>query len=636
MLQQYNSLVVDASFINKNFVQVSVIGKGLDFYLGISSISYLMHHKKEQGRYILQTYENLGHDLFRTKVGQLQKAMLECVNDVNTRIILLAEKQLNDKQSDLLVLYQLNELNKRLDQQEQLNPQQAEQLLITFCQNLLITGRVTYEFLDLAPQNIYVEENRFVISNMGISYKGSKFHRPYTPITDNFYKEKTLKHMMHTYSFQAGLVVLCAITKINSAEFFFEDGQLKSNLLQDVLKLFKENQPDLEKQKIKLKKQFASLAKVEKPFDANISKIIPFLSLILSLDQQKRSIFSLLICHPENPLKVENPFFQQALDVEQQYVGFGKLDGVKIVPHGYGHGKFGKEYHYGMFSNGVLTDDGTIEIRVQNSIIYILKNLIISQKYQNAVAELNKHIFWGEFDNKSYKPNGQCLLLYEINTQKHLNKKRQSSYFEGILKQGIKQDGQEFLKNKTEFDGTYLNNQPAEGKIVYGPKHVFDGIIQNYQRVKGILVYKNQVFTGEFEKDRVKEGVINYSDGSEYEGQLKDGLKCSQEGKFRFWNHKIEYSGGFLDDEFHGKGMLTILQNNEQLEVEYNKGKCLTEIPEAFKQLMQKKQMQEVKKQSDGKKKDQQQKEDEDDGGIEEDIQDDVQQDDNDFNEEEG
>lgn len=53
-----------------------------------------------------------------------------------------------------------------------------------------------------------------------------------------------------------------------------------------------------------------------------------------------------------------------------------------------------------MFSNGTLSDDGTIEIKHNNSIIYKLKNLAFSEKYKNAIAEVNKYIFWGEFDDK--------------------------------------------------------------------------------------------------------------------------------------------------------------------------------------------------------------------------------------------
>lgn len=66
--------------------------------------------------------------------------MIECVNDSNTRIILLGEKELNDKKSDLYVLYRLNELKNTLDKAEALNPEQAEELLITFCKNYLING----------------------------------------------------------------------------------------------------------------------------------------------------------------------------------------------------------------------------------------------------------------------------------------------------------------------------------------------------------------------------------------------------------------------------------------------------------------------------------------------------------------
>lgn len=38
------------------------------------------------------------------------------------------------------------------------------------------------------------------------------------------------------------MVVLCSITKINSADLFFEDGQLKDNILQSILKVLRENQ----------------------------------------------------------------------------------------------------------------------------------------------------------------------------------------------------------------------------------------------------------------------------------------------------------------------------------------------------------------------------------------------------------
>ena len=68
MILPYNSLVVDASYINKFYEQSSIIGKGRDLYFGISSINYLMSHKTEGGRFILQIYENLSFDLFRQKV----------------------------------------------------------------------------------------------------------------------------------------------------------------------------------------------------------------------------------------------------------------------------------------------------------------------------------------------------------------------------------------------------------------------------------------------------------------------------------------------------------------------------------------------------------------------------------------
>ncbi|CAD8113039.1 unnamed protein product [Paramecium sonneborni] len=625
MLQQYNSIVVDASYINKNYTQESVIGKGRDFYLGISSICYTMSNTKDGQKYILQIYENLGHDIFRAKVLQLQRAMLECVNENNTRIVLIGEKELNDKQSDLYVLYRLNELKKRLDQEDQLNQEQALELLTTFCKNLLITGRTTYEFLDLAPQNIFVDGKNYVISNMGISYKGSKFHRPYTPSTDNYYKDKSLANLIYTYSFQAGLVVLCAITKINSADLFFEDGQLKDNILQSVLKVLRENQKSdrtkedqqrFDKFKDTLKKQINSLAKVEKPFEGDYKTILPILSQILSLDQQKRSIFQLLICYPDNPLKVEYPFFQQAIDVDQQYVGFGKLQDDKIIPHGYGYGKFEDQWHYGVFENGNLSKDGTIEMKTSKAVTYILLNLF--ENHAKIIVELNKYIYIGEFDEQKYIPNGQGEIIYVLTSQKNLPKKRQIIQYEGEIKLGEKIDGKEIYRNKSNFEGKFVKNTPREGLFTYGQNHLFDGIIDEFKRTSGKLYFGDLIFEGEFENDKPKDGVLIYEDGSEYKGLFRNGQRYCLEGKYTYSNGKVQYIGNFRDDTFHGKGVLILLETNEQIEVDYEYGRCKTDLPENFKEVLRKNKKQVMQKMEQKKPQSKQQKND--DEQIEEDI----------------
>ncbi|CAD8213735.1 unnamed protein product [Paramecium octaurelia] len=625
MLQQYNSIVVDASYINKNYTQESVIGKGRDFYTGIPSISYLMSHSKEGQKYILQIYENLGYDTFRTKVLQLQKAMLECVNEYTTRIVMIAEKELNDKQSDLYVLYRLNALKKRLDQEDQLGPEQALELLTTFCKNLLITARSTFEFLDLAPQNVFVDGQKFVISNMGISYKGSKFHRPYTPSTDSFFKDKSLANLIYTYSFQAGLVVLCAITKINSADFFFEDGQLKDNILQSVLKVLRENQKTdrskedqlkFDKLKDSLKKQLPSLSKVEKPFEGDYKLVLPILSQILSLDQQKRSIFQLLVCYPDNPLKVEYPFFQQALDVNQEYVGFGRLEDNKIIPHGYGQGKFEDQWHYGTFEDGQLDKDGTIEMKTQKAVSYILLNLF--ERHDKIIVELNKYIYIGEFDQQKYIPNGMGEIIYVLTSQKNLQRKRQAINFEGELKLGEKVEGREFYRNKSNFDGTFAKNTPMQGVLTYGPNHFYQGLIEDFKRITGKLYFGDLTFEGDFENDKAKQGVLIYEDGSEYQGQFQNGQRSSLDGKYTYSNGKVQYVGNFKDDTFHGRGVLILLETNEQVEVEYEYGRCKTDLPENFKDVLKKNKKQVIQKME--QKKPQKKNDDDDDEQIKEDI----------------
>jgi hypothetical protein len=59
-------------------------------------------------------------------------------------------------------------------------------------------------------------------------------------------------------------------------------------------------------------------------------------------------------------------------------------------------------------------------------------------------------------------------------------------------------------------------------------------------------------------------------------------------GKFTFPNQKVQYEGHFENDTFHGKGTLTILKTKETLEVEYELGKCKTDLPENFKLAFQK------------------------------------------------
>lgn len=60
------------------------------------------------------------------------------------------------------------------------------------------------------------------------------------------------------------------------------------------------------------------------------------------------------------------------------------------------------------------------------------------------------------------------------------------------------------------------------------------------------------------------------------------------EGKYTYSNGKIEYIGSFKEDTFHGKGKLILKDKNEEVEVEYEYGRCKTDLPENFKDVLRK------------------------------------------------
>lgn len=60
------------------------------------------------------------------------------------------------------------------------------------------------------------------------------------------------------------------------------------------------------------------------------------------------------------------------------------------------------------------------------------------------------------------------------------------------------------------------------------------------------------------------------------------------EGKYTFCDGKLEYVGNFKNDALHGKGILTLLETKEQIEVEYEDGRLKSDLPENFKLVLKK------------------------------------------------
>jgi hypothetical protein len=107
-------------------------------------------------------------------------------------------------------------------------------LLAGFILIMIFLGKYTYEFLDVNPANILINESnvphygKYVLTNFGLTFAGTKFFRRYLCPSDPFFSEgiaeKSVPNVIFTYSFQTAMVVLYFIFGINTNDFY-EDGR---------------------------------------------------------------------------------------------------------------------------------------------------------------------------------------------------------------------------------------------------------------------------------------------------------------------------------------------------------------------------------------------------------------------------
>ncbi|CAD8106902.1 unnamed protein product [Paramecium primaurelia] len=637
MNQQF--LVVDASLINLLFEKVEVLGRGKDLIHGISSITYMLKKKKNNqnldftddwGNHALQIYENLNLEVFETKVLQLQKAMTVYLNSYSTRIILIAKEQLNHTQYNLYVVYELKNINMDLKslrefQTEGLNYDQARKFLIFLCQNYFLGAQYTNEFLDISPQNIFKTEDSYIISNFGITFAGTKFNRIYLPSTDPINKEKNPSkiNIQYSYAFKAALLTLCLMTQIDSKDFFFDDGQFKEHVLDNLLYLILDKE-DLKKNKDQnkyLNKDTKFILSIPKFFDTLIhtrqldynqqknnnngnpftyvksdrflkykyyKEFLVVLKKLLNVTNiQTRSIFVLLISQQDNILSAENPYSETIIHKYNYQNGTfidKKLNGCGII----------------MYEEGDQTNRSNKRKIIQKC------GKFMDGKEIDAYNIVNIH--QTKFECTLY--NLQCGLTFRYVNQELLyltdqivspinqigkSQKESIYYFKGEIKNGQFIKGVSYQLDKTIFEGQFLNNQPFQGKMTYPNQDVFEGIMEGFNKKKGYLITKKIRFEGEFQNDQIFKGLIEYRDGGIFYGQFQNGLKVKA-GIYKYPYTQIQYQGLYVDDVRHGQGrFIDKSQENCTQEVIYNYGKCVTKINEYFSKAL--KEIQEKKKQ---------------------------------------
>ncbi|CAK66243.1 unnamed protein product (macronuclear) [Paramecium tetraurelia] len=646
------SLLVEKNLIYRLFEKDNIIGKGKDLIHGISSSIYKLKKNNhvtsdfngEWGWHALQIYENLNLEVFETKVIQLQKAMTTHLNPYSTRIILIGKEQVHQQQFNLHVVYEFGSVNDDFksmrDQKEGLDDEEATNFLSFLCHNYMLGSQFTNEFLDISPQNIFFTDQSYIVSNFGITYAGTKFHRSYLPITDPILKEKKPSkiNILYSYAFRAGLLVLTQMTQIDPKDLFFEDGQFKEQLLDNILYLIQDGD---EKEKRKDKKfitqipQFFDTLTHSREQDYNEQKaknqgkqfkyvksqrflqhkyrkeFLDILKKLLNVNNiQSRSIFQLLIAQPENILQVQAPYDERSEDKYNYSNGTienNKLNGCGIISIDKGDEK-GKQKNVeliqmcGRFENGEVSDAFNIitihNIKYECKMFHLQCDLEFRYVY-NELLYLNEEIV------SPINPIGKL-------------KKETIYYFKGQIEEGQFKQGISYQLDNTIFEGEFKNNQPYEGTLTYPNQEVFEGTMDGFNKKKGRLVVKGRTYDGQFMNDQFFKGHIEYEDGGVFYGNFKNGQKVKA-GVYQYPNSQIQYQGLYADDLRHGKGQfIDRSKENCVQEVVYNYGLCETKLIEHFEKAL--KEIQEKQKQQKSLKKQGQQEEDNDEE-IEEDIE---------------
>ena len=123
-------------------------------------------------------------------------------------------------------------------------------------------------------------------------------------------------------------------------------------------------------------------------------------------------------------------------------------------------------------------------------------------------------------------------------------------YIGDILNGNLNGFGKYFHNDGTTYEGNWLNNQPhGTGKEIFS-----DG----------------SKFVGVFEKGYKKKGKFTWTDGSFYDGEIKNNI-FEGYGRFR-WKEGREYIGFWKNGKMHGQGTMNYL-DGAKYEGEFMEGK---------------------------------------------------------------
>ena len=172
---------------------------------------------------------------------------------------------------------------------------------------------------------------------------------------------------------------------------------------------------------------------------------------------------------------------------------------------------------------------------------------------------------YGDYIKGECTGNGRLIILGQSDYQ---------GEFTSNVKNG---HGVEKYIDNSIYEGNFINgNKNGQGKYTFANGEYYEGNFKD-DLYEGEGVYEwpeeGRKYQGQFHLGNIEgNGTTSYSDGSLYKGHYIRGIK-EGEGTFT-WNNGQTFEGNWLNNELHGKGILTV--DGNKFEVVYRFGKIIS------------------------------------------------------------
>ena len=445
---------VDHDVLRRKYVHQCILSKGKDFYLDYPCLNHLVTNILDGKKRALQIFSNLPQELFSKKLDQISKASYNNLVPSNTRILSHSSRKNEDRSYDFFVLYDIDGFDISLDEQMQKkkqdnNPYTETELfdILNFLlDSLFICGRNTFEFIDIAPQNILYNEKdehyKYKLSNFSACLP-RKLEKKYFSPTDRYYSaklsERSGEMLCRALLFQAGMMILHMATLDDPNDLYGDNNTFKEDLLV---------------------KRIESLK--SKGFTEKLQSL---LGLVLVVKEEKRITIDELLKDEKGAelLNRQTFFFQGKLEMSLSYSGFVKeksKDSTALIAHGIGDSLLHNgETYKGSFKEGKRDGWG---IFYDGKNVYTVAHWENDQSKQGQIVVKNVGMIFTESTapNQKAKSKGTWIPLSS-------NVMTNFLYYEGEMDQtGDKTNGDVYYKDGSKYTGE-LKNDLRNGKGVY-------------------------------------------------------------------------------------------------------------------------------------------------------------------------